>query len=139
LQSTRNRAKFDSNAPTKVNYNEEKQKKQPQNGTNTATNKKRDEEPGGRGGRFFYDRRHKKWHIHKAIFHSKRIYKNWKKIQKFPANASPVFQALGELGCREKQQNEASRTPTVWFSLFLSLSPSLSRSNCALPSSRGPS
>jgi len=91
--------------------------------------KKRDEEPGGRRGRFFYDRRHKKWHIQKAIFHSKRIYKNWKKIQKFPANASPVFQALGELGCREKQQNEASRTPTVSFSLSLSLSPSLSRSN----------
>jgi hypothetical protein len=73
LQSTRNREKFDSNAPTKVNCNEEKQKKQPQNGTNTATNKKRDEEPGGRGGKFFYDRRHKKWHIQKAIFHSKRI------------------------------------------------------------------
>jgi hypothetical protein len=83
--------------------------------------KKRDEEPGGRRGRFFYDRRHKKWHIQKAIFHSKRIYKNWKKIQKFPANASPVFQALGELGCREKQQNEASRTPTVSFSLSLSV------------------
>jgi hypothetical protein len=36
---------------------------------------------GAGGGRFFYDRRHKKWHIRKAIFHSKRIYKNWKKIK----------------------------------------------------------
>jgi hypothetical protein len=77
---------------------------------------------GAGGGRFFYDRRHKKWHIQKAIFHSKRIYKNWKEIKKFPANASPVFQALGELGCREKQQNEASKTPTVSFSLYLSIS-----------------
>jgi len=122
LQSKRNRAKFDSNAPqrsTAMRRNKRSSLKMQQTLQQT---KKRDEEPGGRRGRFFYDRRHKKWHIQKAIFHSKRIYKNWKKIQKFPANASPVFQALGELGCREKQQNEASRPPTVSFSLSLSLS-----------------
>jgi hypothetical protein len=49
--------------PTKVNCNEEKQKKQPKSEKNTATTKKEMKNLGAGGGRFFYDRRHKKWHI----------------------------------------------------------------------------